>query len=156
MDDNNIKEFFTDGEALTPALNVNDILTDMRTANIRVFDTGATRSPLADKLEYLGYLNPMVLKRFAEYMKKHQIQSDGQRRTADNWQKNIPLESLYDSKTRHFFDVWLYARGYESEMTEQIEEALCADIFNTMAILKRLLELSGRGLDGLDRIKGNE
>lgn len=107
---------------------------------VRVFDSGATRSPLGDKLQYEGYLNPLVLKRFAQYMKKHQVQSDGAVRAADNWQKNLPLESLYDSKTRHDMDVWLYARGYKTEMTDNIEEALCAVLFNTMAILKQILE----------------
>lgn len=107
---------------------------------VRVFESGATRSPLGNKLQYEGYLNPLVLKRFAEYMKKHQTQSNGEQRAADNWQKNIPLESLYDSKVRHDMDVWLYARGYEEEMEEDIEEALCAVMFNTMAILKQVIE----------------
>ena len=112
---------------------------------LRTFDTGATRSPLGDKLQYEGYLNPLVLKRFAEYMKKHQTQSDGQTRSADNWQNNIPLNSLMDSGTRHFMDWRLYHRGYESEMEEPIEEALCAVMFNCMGYLKQMLELNGRG-----------
>jgi hypothetical protein len=107
---------------------------------LRTFKTGATRSPLGDKLEYKGYLNPMVLKRYAEYMKKHQTQSDRGQRAADNWQKGIDLASLYDSKIRHDMDIWLYSEGYYREMTEVIEESLCASIFNTMAILKQVLE----------------
>ena len=103
---------------------------------VRTFESGATRSPLGDKLQYEGYLNPMVLKRFAQYMKKHQTQSDGQQRDADNWQKGIPVNSLMDSKLRHDMDMWLYHRGYIDEMEEDIEEALCAIMFNTMAYLK--------------------
>lgn len=131
------------GSALASEVNVNE-MTDMRTA-VRVFGTGATRSPLGNKLEYGGYLNPLVLKRYAEYMKKHQTQSDGQQRSADNWQKNIDLASLYDSKIRHDQDIWLFSRGYLAEMSEPIEEALCASLFNSMAILKQVLEQAGRG-----------
>jgi hypothetical protein len=116
------------------------------TEKLRTFATGATRSPLAGKLEYDGYLNPLALKRFAEYMNKHQTQSNGERRAADNWQKNIPLESLHDSKTRHDVDVWLHIKGYPEEATESIEESLCAAIFGNMAMLKQILEQSGRGL----------
>lgn len=112
---------------------------------VRIFDTGATRSPQGDKLQYEGYLNPLVLKRYAEYMQKHQTQSDGTRRSADNWQKNIDIESLCDSKVRHDMDSWLYFRGYSSETSEEIEDTLCACIFNTMAILKQVLEKRGRG-----------
>ena len=117
------------------------------TVTLRTFETGATRSPLGDKLEYKGYLNPMVLKRYAEYMKKHQTQSDGGQRAADNWQKGIALASLYDSKIRHDMDIWLYSEGYSGEMTEDIEESLCASIFNSMAILKQVLEQKGRSKD---------
>lgn len=106
----------------------------------RTFDSGATRSPLGDKLQFEGYLSPMVLLRFAQYMKKHQIQSDGQQRAADNWQKGIPKESLMDSKMRHDMDLWLHHRGYSDKANEDIEEALCAILFNTMAYLKQVLE----------------
>lgn len=109
-------------------------------APLRRFATGATRSPLGNKPQYEGYLNPLVLKRFAEYMKKHQTQSDGQQREADNWQKGIPLDSLHDSKVRHDLDVWLHHRGYESEATENLQESLCACLFNTMAILLQVLQ----------------
>ena len=103
---------------------------------VRIFQSGATRSPLGDKLQYEGYLNPLVLKRFAEYMKRHQTQSNGEQREADNWQQGIPLDSLMDSMMRHYMDVWLYHRGYVKEMSETIEESLCALIFNAMAYLK--------------------
>lgn len=106
---------------------------------MRTFDTGATRSPLANKPQYEGYLNPLVIKRFGEYMLKHQTQADGQRRDADNWQKGIPPESLMDSAWRHFEDVWLHHRGYPDAAVEPLEEALCAVMFNMMAMLLREL-----------------
>jgi len=116
------------------------ICTDMKAAGVRLFDSGATRSPLGDKLQYEGYLNPLVLQRYAEYMKKHQRQSDGNLRAADNWQKGIPQDSLMDSGTRHFMDWWLHHRGYPDRAMEPLEEALCALIFNAMAYLKHVLE----------------
>lgn len=108
-------------------------------SSCRVFDTGATRSPLGNKPQYEGYLNPLVLKRFGEYMLKHQTQADGQRREPDNWQKGIPPRSLVDSKMRHDMDVWLHHRSYSYAATEPMEEALCGVLFNTMAMLLHTL-----------------
>ena len=54
---------------------------------MRTFDTGATRDSDNDKLDYEGFLSPLVLRRYAEYLHKHRKQSDGKIRTSDNWQK---------------------------------------------------------------------
>lgn len=108
---------------------------------MREFSTGATRSALADKPQYEGYLNPLVLKRFGEYMLKHQVQENGERRDPDNWQKGIPPASLMDSKLRHDLDVWLHHRGYHAAATEPIQEALCGVLFNTMALLLHTLTI---------------
>jgi hypothetical protein len=122
----------------------------------RKFDTGATRSPLADKPQYEGYLNPLVIKRFGEYMLKHQTQADGQRRDPDNWQKGIPPKSLMDSKMRHDMDVWLHHRGYGYAAVEPMEEALCGVLFNTMALLLHSLIVRptpvGCSCPGIDQI----
>jgi len=107
---------------------------------IRTFDTGATRSPLGDKLQYEGYLNPLVLKAYARYMKRHQTASDGSQREPDNWQKGIPKGALIDSAWRHFSDWHLHHRGYTAEAEETLEEALCAILFNVMGYLKQVLE----------------
>ena len=109
-------------------------------ADVRTFSTGATRSPLGNKLQYEGYNNPMVDRRYAEYMKKHQVQSDGTHRAPDNWQKGIDKDSLADSGYRHVMDWRLHHRGYPALAEEDIEEALCAVIFNAKAYLKHILE----------------
>lgn len=109
-------------------------------ATQRVFETGATRSPLGEKLQYEGYLSPLALKRFAEYMRKHQTQSDGTMRDSDNWQKGIPKGSLMDSAMRHFMDWWMHHRQYQTHAAEPLEEALCGLLFNCMAYLKAVLE----------------
>lgn len=109
----------------------------MKDDKIRKFDTGATRDTDNDKLDYEGFLSPLVLKRFAEYMNKHRKQSDGKLRDSDNWQRGIPKEAYIKSGWRYFMDWWLENRGFESR--EGIEDALCALMFNVMGYLYEIL-----------------
>lgn len=111
--------------------------------SIRTFETGATRSPLGDKLRYEGFLNPVILKRYAEYMHRHRTQSDGSLREPDNWQKGMPLASYADSGLRHAMDWWLHHRGYQGETTESIEDTLCALVFNAFGYLLALENQKG-------------
>ena len=112
---------------------------------VREFQTGATRSPLSDKLQYEGFISPIVLKRYAEYMHKHRTQNDDTTRDADNWQKGIPSESALDSMLRHVMDVWLDERGYSGETSETVLDSLCAIIFNaSIIILNRERENANR------------
>lgn len=106
----------------------------------RTFDSGATRASLGDKPQYEGYLNPLVLHRFAQYMQRHQTMEDGSRRAPDNWQKGIPKDALIDSGIRHIIDIWLHHRGYSYAAREDLEESLCAAMFFTMAYLHSVLE----------------
>jgi hypothetical protein len=105
---------------------------------------------MGDKLQYEGYLSPLVLRRFAQYMHKHQMQADGNLRDADNWQKGIDKDSLADSGTRHHMDWWLHHRGYGDLAEEPLQEALCALMFNAMAYLKHLLD-EERKTNGTER-----
>ena len=104
---------------------------------MRTFDTGATRDTETGKLDYEGFLSPLVLERFAEYMNKHRVQADGTLRDSDNWQKGIPKEAYMKSGWRHFMDWWKEHRGHESR--EGLEEALCAVIFNAQGYLHEVL-----------------
>jgi len=106
---------------------------------IRKFKTGANRDTLEGKLAYTKFLSPIVLKTFAEYMDKHTILANGERREPDNWQhlfgeehEGVCMESL----GRHFMDLWLEHDGYQSR--EGIEDALCGIMFNAMAYLYKL------------------
>ena len=105
---------------------------------MRSFDTGATRDTDSGKLQYEGFLSPLVLRRYAEFMHKHRKQSDGKLRVADNWQKGLPLEVYADSGWRHFMDWWAWQRKCWNPK-EGIEEALCALLFNVMGALHVIL-----------------
>ncbi len=112
-------------------------MTDVKdTGTIREFSSGATRDTSKDKLDFEGFMSPIVLKAYAKYLHKHRFQSDGNIRDSDNWQKMFG-EKHFDvcmkSMTRHFMDVWLHHRGYSDEAVGDLEEALGGLLFNVMA-----------------------
>lgn len=104
----------------------------------RKFDTGATRDTDKGKYDYEGFLSPMVLQSFAEYMNRNREQSDGKLRDSDNWQKGIPKDVYIKSMWRHFMDVWLEHRGYESR--GGLKEALNGLLFNVMGYYYEILK----------------
>src|SRR5438105_8194950 len=93
----------------------------------RSFDSGATRNDDSEQLDYEGFISPVALKMYAEYMHKHRYQKDGSVRASDNWQKGIPATSYLKSLVRHTMHAWLEGRGYESR--EGMVDALCGIIF---------------------------
>lgn len=105
---------------------------------MRKFETGATRNDDADKYDFEGFLSPLVIQRFGQYMHKHRLQADGTLRDSDNWQKGIPKSAYIKSAFRHFHDWWLEHRGYPSR--EGLEDALCALLFNVSGYLHELLK----------------
>lgn len=132
---------------------------------IRKFPTGATRDSDKDKFDYEGFLSPLVLHRYAAYLHKHRVQTDGEMRASDNWQKGMSIGTYMKSHLRHLLDIWLIYRGYlvykertdDGEKTHvfslnhsesipkswkliDIEDALCGDIFNAMGHLFELLK----------------
>lgn len=107
-------------------------------SKIRKFETGATRDIDINKNDYEGFLSPLVIERYGNYMTKHRKQSDGLLRDSDNWQKGIPKEAYIKSAWRHFIDWWKEHRGFRSR--EGIEDALCALMFNIMGYLHEYLK----------------
>jgi hypothetical protein len=101
---------------------------------MREFSTGATRDDDTEKLDYEGFLSPLVLRRYAEYMHKHRFQADGKMRAADNWQKGIPPEAYMKSLWRHFMDAWMIWRTSVAKGPIW-EEVLCAILFNVQGLL---------------------
>ena len=109
--------------------------------SIRTFETGATRDTDEGKLDYEGFLSPWALEAFAEYMHHHRIQSDGELRPSDNWQKGIPMDAYMKSMWRHFMSVWMAHRVGEWDDGAQadLERDLCALLFNVQGMLHELL-----------------
>lgn len=101
---------------------------------MRQFDSGATRDSDEGKFCYEGFLSPLVLSKFAEYMHGHRVQSNGELRAPDNWQKHFGerhFSVCMDSLLRHVMDMWLEHRGHKSR--EGIENAIMGVMFNVMA-----------------------
>lgn len=102
------------------------------------FLTGATRTSDAGKFDYEGFLSPLVIDRYAQYMHKYRSTPDGRLRDSDNWQLGIPRQAYMKSGYRHFMDWWRQHRGYPGQDT--LEESLCALIFNAMGYLHETLK----------------
>lgn len=102
---------------------------------MRKFETGASRDTDAGKPHYSGYLSPLVLQAFGEYMLRHERQADGTVRKAGNWKAGIPKDAYMDSLSRHVMDVWLHHDGAGEGARESLREALCGVMFNAMGYL---------------------
>ena len=104
---------------------------------MRTFGTGATRSGEAGKPDYDGYLSPLVIRRYGEFMRKHQVQEDGVVRASDNWKRGMPLESFMKSGWRHFMAWWLLHHGEMAD--DDLDDTLCALLFNVSGYLHERL-----------------
>lgn len=116
---------------------------DKKEIKNRIFNTGATRSSdfLRDDLE--GYISPIVLDRYNEYMTKHRVQADGNIRDSDNWQKGMPINTYMKGAIRHIHHAWTRHRGFkvrDEKAAANLEEDLCAVIFNAQGYLHELLK----------------
>lgn len=100
---------------------------------MRTFDTGATRSNDSGKIDPEGFLSPLVLERYCQYLHKHRVQEDGGLRDSDNWQKGMPLDAYMKSAWRHFFTWWKWHRGWPG--VEDPCDAICGLLFNVMGYL---------------------
>lgn len=114
---------------------------------VRQFGTGATRDLDANKLDFEGFLSPLVLERYAEHMHKARKMPDGSMRESDNWQLGIPVVAYMKSLFRHFFSVWKLHRGLPvtevvrgETIVKDLETELCAVIFNASGMLHETLK----------------
>jgi len=114
---------------------------------IRQFDSGAYRDSDDNKLDFEACFSPLVLQRYAEYIRskrKVPIWKDNGVRPDDNWQKGISRDSYIKSKARHFISTWLIHRGFPAFDNKgnkvNLEETLCAELFNTMGYLFEILK----------------
>lgn len=111
---------------------------DQRNVLIREFTTGATRDTDAGKLDFEGFLSPLALRAFAEYMDRHRHLPDGSLRASDNWQLGLSQDVYMKSMWRHFFDVWSEHRGVSTPAG--LKENLCALKFNVDGMLHELVK----------------
>lgn len=108
---------------------------------LRLFQSGATRDTARDKPEPWGFTSALAEKRFCAYMHEHRKQSDGELRDSDNWKKGIPLEAYKHSLSRHIQDLRLILEGFPEQAVEaDIEEVLCAILFNTQGLLHETIK----------------
>ena len=111
---------------------------------MREFSGGATRDDDDTKPDYEGYLSPLAIRRYGEYMTKHRVQADGKLRDSDNWQKGIPPTAYMKSLWRHMVELWSIHRGFDifnrsaDYRAASKQEALCAIIFNAFGYLHEL------------------
>lgn len=107
----------------------------------RRFESGATRDSTEGKFDYEGFLSPVVLKRYAEYMEANRHRPDGGLRESDNWQRGMPTEVYIKSAVRHLVTWWGIHREVHNggiltlKGERQLEEALCGMMFNVMGYL---------------------
>lgn len=106
----------------------------------RKFSSGADRSADTGKLHFERALSPVVLQRFAEFMRDHNVPKG---RREDQWQLGFPDESWIDSAWRHFHAWWCLSRGIpavdEAGRPVDLEEALCGLYFNVQGALHQIL-----------------
>ena len=104
---------------------------------MRTFSGGATRDLDDNKLDFEGFFSPLVVRRYAEYMRKHRDTADGPRES-DNWQSGMGFRVWMKSAWRYFFDWWSEHRGWGSR--EGLEDAICGLLFNAMGYLHEHLK----------------
>jgi len=115
----------------------------------RQFESGANRDTDAEKLDIEGFLHPIVLERYCEYLNKHRELPDGTIRESDNWQRGMPIKTYVKSALRHVLDVWCWHRGYplvDRKLGKplEIEDVICAVIFNFMGLLLEVIRIRER------------
>lgn len=115
----------------------------------RTFDTGATRDADTDKPDFEGFLSPLVLQAYGNYMHEHRRQSDGTLRDSDNWQRGIPRAQYMKSLFRHVLAAWALHRGWPVPAERvggelrimTLKGALLGVLFNAMGLLHELLRV---------------
>lgn len=121
-------------------LSARDRIVKAAMPKVRHFTSGATRDVSDNKPDYEGFIHPLVLIRYGQYMHKHRHLPDGSLRASDNWQKGIPQAQYMKSLLRHVMDAWVIMRGHPEKAVERdLEEVLCAVIFNAMGLLHEVL-----------------
>ena len=102
------------------------------------YASGAIRDQDVTKHDYEGFLSPLVVEAFGEYMNHNRELDDGSIRASDNWQLGIPKDHYMKSGWRHFFAWWNEHRGRPTK--EGIVWSLLGLLFNVQGYLHELLK----------------
>lgn len=121
------------------------VWTGYKSVALDTFKTGAVRDSKTHKLDYEGFLSPLVLEAYARYMHKSRFMENGGFRDSDNWQKGIPLDSYIKSGWRHFIDWCKEHRGYKTK--EGLLLSLLGLMFNTQGYILEVLKKDPELLD---------
>jgi|ERR1043165_1180000 hypothetical protein len=98
---------------------------------MKMTKNGMKREDKSAKLNYLDYLDPHVLERYARHMKKGEL-AHGR----GNWKKGgYPLEEYLESAFRHFVALWA---NFERSRTLRPgdEDHAAALLFNVIAFMR--------------------
>lgn len=116
----------------------------------RVFESGATRNADTGKPDYEGFLSPLVMEAFGEYMHEHRHLENGELRASDNWQKGIPMDAYMKSAWRHFVHLWTLHRGLsardEKGKAVTMRSTLAALMFNVQGYFHEWLKKQPEGV----------
>jgi hypothetical protein len=110
---------------------------------MRQFETGATRNMDATREDPEGFLSPLSIQAYCDYLNKHRHLENGTIRESDNWQLGIPKPVYMKGMWRHFLHCWTRHRGYpvrDPKAAANIKEDLCAIIFNAHGYLHELVK----------------
>lgn len=111
---------------------------------IRAFASGANRDLDENKLDFEGFLSPVVMLKFAQYMHRKRKLADGTLRDSDNWQKGMPLDVYMKSLWRHFHDLWLHHRGLGHLAVENLDDTLTGLLFNVQGYAHETFKAEGK------------
>lgn len=123
-----LRKLFDDEDDRSPSLQEGKIIQ---------YESGAKREADEDKVDPEGFLSPIVIEAYSQYMHFNRKMPDGTMRDGDDWQQGIPFNRLMRSMWRHFKDCWLEHRLWPTKQGRVFN--LCALLFNTQAYLHQVL-----------------
>lgn len=111
---------------------------------MRTFGTGATRNDDSKKNDYRGFISPLAVREYGNYMTEHRTQKDGTVRASDNWKKGISRLAYLSSLLRHTEDIHLIMEGHtainpDTGQVVTLKEALSAAFFNVQGLLHEVV-----------------